>query len=277
LGSIVGLHAEDREFVQKKMAMLQTAGRFDPKAYYECRMDPSELNGVIQGVSIASETRCPLHIVHLGSAKGLKEIVKARSSGVDLTCETCAHYLAFSFEDLISMGSVLKTAPVVKTYEDSAALWNAVCDGTIDFVASDHAPCRDVEKNTGSIWTDYAGTPGTGLMFPYIFSEGYLKGRFDLSRLIQLTSSSAAKRFGLYPKKGAIAAGSDADFMIVDETKKWTVKGSSFFSKGHLTPFEGREFTGKVVTTICRGSVVYDHRSGFKVSPGYGKFVDRKH
>ncbi len=277
LGSIIGLHAEDRELVQRKMAILQTAGRFDPKAYYECRMDPSELNGVIQGVSIASETRCPLHIVHLGSAKGLKEIVKARSSGADLTCETCAHFLAFSFEDLVSMGAVLKTAPVVKTGEDSAALWNAICDGTIDFVASDHAPCRDVEKNTGSIWTDYAGNPGTGLMFPYVFSEGYSKGRFDLARLVELTSSSAAKRFGLYPKKGAIEVGSDADFMIVDENKKWTVKGSKFFSKGHLTPFEGREFTGKVVSTICRGSVVYDHKSGFKVSPGYGKFVDRKY
>jgi len=240
-------------------------------------MDPSELNGVIQGVSIASEMRCPLHIVHLGSAKGLKEIVKARSSGADLTCETCAHFLAFSFEDLVSMGAVLKTAPVVKTGEDSAALWNAICDGTIDFVASDHAPCRDVEKNTGSIWTDYAGNPGTGLMFPYVFSEGYSKGRIDLARLVELTSSSAAKRFGIYPKKGAIEVGSDADFIIVDENKKWTVKGSKFFSKGHLTPFEGREFTGKVLSTICRGSVVYDHKSGFKVSPGYGKFVDRKY
>lgn len=275
LGILVGLHAEDRDVVTSRTASLQTAGRYDPSAYYEARSDPAEVNGIRQGVAVAEESGCLLHVVHVGSAKGADIAVSARAKGIDVTLETCPHFLAFSHEDLKERGAVLKTSPVVKTKEDSAKLWNYLSDGKVDFVASDHAPCLAKEKNTGSIWTDYAGIPGTETLFPYVFSEGYSRGRLTLARLIEVTSTAAARRFGLYPRKGAIAKGSDADFVFVDPKREWKVRGDVFGSKGKLTPFEGFTFVGKPIRTVCRGTVVYENARGVVARPGYGRFVRR--
>ncbi len=275
LKMLVGLHAEDRDIVQRRTASLQTLGRFDTKAYYEARSDPAEIEGVRSGIAIAQETGCALHIVHVGSAAAAAAIVEARKKGTDISLETCPHYLAFSHEDLESRGAILKTAPVVKTAQDSQKLWEALANGGVDFLASDHAPCTPKEKESGSIWTDYSGISGTELLLQYPLSEGYCAGKLTLARLIEITSSNAAKRFGLYPRKGAIEPGTDADLTFIDPTKKWTVRGEAFGSKGKFTPFEGREFTGKVVRTMCRGTIVYEDGKGVTVAPGFGHFVRR--
>ncbi|MBT3181219.1 MAG: allantoinase AllB [Deltaproteobacteria bacterium] len=275
MGVLVGLHAEDRDLVQTRSAVLRTAGRFDPKAYYESRCDPAELNGIRQGVAIASETGCALHIVHVGSSEGAKHAIYSRKNGADITLETCIHFLEFSNDDLIERGSIVKTAPVVKTKKDSDTLWKLISSGGIDYLASDHAPCSEAEKNTGSIWTDYSGMPGTELMLPYIFSEGYSKGRLTLSRLIDVTSMAASRRYGLDYRKGRIEKGFDADFVFVDPDRKWIVEGRNLHSKGRMTPFEGREFTGKIVRTICRGNTIYEEVGGITTKPGFGEFIKR--
>lgn len=272
----IGLHAEDREMVTRQTAALQTAERFDAKAYYESRCDPAEASGIRQGVVIASETGCKLHIVHVGSADGAKDIVAARNDGADITFETCAHYLAFSKNDLIERGSIVKTAPVVKTKDDSKKLWEMIANGDVDFIASDHAPCTYEEKNTGSIWTDYAGMPGTELMFPYVLSEGYFGAKITLARLIELTSKNAAKRYGIDKYKGGIEKGKHADFVFIDTNKTKMIKGADLHSKGNLTPFEGREFKGRIMKTICRGEVAYDDENDICVKPGFGRFIKRE-
>lgn len=275
LGMVVGLHAEDRERVQKLTASLMTEGRRGPDAYYESRRDPAEADGMRQGAEIARETSCSLHIVHVGSGAGADSVVEMRKNGTEITMETCAHYLAFSHEDLIERGAIFKTSPVIKTKEDSAKLWKYLADGTVDFVASDHAPCTPQEKNTGSIWTDYAGISGTELMFPYALSEGYSAGRLTLARLVEVTSAAAARRFGIITRKGTIVPGSDADFVFIDPKRKWKVRGKDFMSKGKLTPFEGVQFTGKVVRTVCRGQTIYEDGRGIVAQPGYGQFIRR--
>lgn len=275
LSMVVGLHAEDRDRVQKLTASLMTEGRRGPDAYYEARSDPAEADGMKQGAALAQETGCALHIVHVASGAGADHVRELRAKGIDITMETCPHYLAFSYEDLIERGAVLKTSPVIKTREDSAKLWKHLAEGSIDFIASDHAPCTSEEKNTGSIWTDYAGIPGTELLFPYLFSEGYAGGRLSLRRLIEATSEAAAIRYGLYPRKGSLIAGSDADLIFIDEKRKWKVRGADLASKGKLTPFDGAEFTGKVVRTICRGQTVYDDAKGIEATPGFGQFIRR--
>ncbi|MFH0799672.1 MAG: allantoinase AllB [Pseudomonadota bacterium] len=275
LGLVVGLHAEDRDLVQRRTAGLQTLGRLDPKAYYEARCDPAEVDGVRQGLAVATETGCALHVVHVGSAKAADLVIEAKKNGANVTLETCIHYLAFSHEDFVAKGSILKTAPVVKTKEDSAKLWKYLVEGEIDFLSSDHSPCQAKEKETGSIWTDHGGISGTELLFPYALSEGYLKGRMTLARLVEVTSSAAARRFGLYPRKGAIAVDTDADFVFVNPDARWKVKGAAFGSKGKFTPFEGQEFTGKVVLTMCRGAVIYEDGKGIVAAPGFGRFVRR--
>ncbi|MFA4840044.1 MAG: amidohydrolase family protein, partial [Candidatus Neomarinimicrobiota bacterium] len=189
--------------------------------------------------------------------------------------ETCPHYLAFSNEDLIEQGSVLKTAPVVKTKEDSGRLWKALANGEIVFVASDHAPCPAEQKQTGSIWTDYGGISGTGTLLPFMYSEGYRKGRITLAQLVELTSMNAAKRFGLYPKKGAFQVGSDADFVVIDEKQTVTVHGGDFLSKGKLTPFENWQFAGKIAATYLRGRRIYSELEGVAENR-IGKWIRRK-
>ncbi|MFA4874445.1 MAG: allantoinase AllB [bacterium] len=275
LNMVLGLHAEDRDIVQRRTASLQVAGRRDAKAYYEARSDPAELEGARTGIAIAQETGCSLHIVHVGSAAAAAAAIEARKKGADITLETCPHYLAFSHDELEERGAILKTAPVVKTKDDSQKLWEALANGGIDFIASDHAPCTPKEKESGSIWTDYSGISGTELVLHYPLSDGYCAGRLTLARLVEVTSSASAKRYGLYPRKGAIVAGTDADLAFIDPSKKWTVRGENFASKGKFTPFEGREFTGRVVRTMCRGSFVYEEGKGVTVPPGYGNFVRR--
>jgi len=275
IGQLVALHAEDRERAQKLTASIMTAGQRDGKAYYESRKDPVESDGMKQGAEIAKETGCSLHIVHVGSAAGAKAAIEMRAKGADITMETCPHYLAFTHEDLEQKGAVYKTSPVIKTRQDADALWNHLASGEINFVASDHAPCKPEEKSTGSIWTDYSGVSGTQLLMPYVISEGLSKGRVTLARFIEITSLAAARRFGLDDRKGAIEPGMDADLTFIDPKKKWKVNGADFLSKGKLTPFEGMEFTGRIVRTMCRGATVFEDGKGITVTPGYGNFVRR--
>ncbi|MFA4973093.1 MAG: allantoinase AllB [bacterium] len=274
LGLLVALHAEDRERAQKLTASITTSGQRDGKAYYESRKDPVESDGIKQGAELARETGCSLHIVHVGSAGGAKAAIEMRAKGADITMETCPHYLAFTHDDLEQRGAVFKTSPVLKTRQDADALFGYLVSGEINYLASDHAPCRPEEKSTGSIWTDYSGISGTQLLMPYALSEGFSKGRLTLARFIEATSSAAAARYGL-TRKGAIEPGKDADLAFIDPKRKWTVRGSDFHSKGKLTPFEGAEFTGKVVRTICRGHTVFEEGKGITVESGYGHFVRR--
>ena len=194
---------------------------------------------------------------------------------VDVTTETCPHYLIFTCDDLAELGSLIKTAPVVKTAADRTALWTGLIEGMIDFLATDHAPCPLKEKQTGSGFNDYGGMPGNQLMLPFAFSEGYMKGRFSLARLIEVTSSNAAKRFGLYPRKGVLQKGSDADIALIDAKGHWDVKGSDLESKAKWTPFEGRRLDGRVVATLVRGEPVYTFEKGVVGGPGYGKWIKR--
>ena len=138
-------------------------------------------------------------------------------------------------------------------------------------MASDHAPAPEEQKDTGSVWTGYSGIPGTRTLLPYLFSEGYAKKRLNLKRFLQVTAENAARRYGLYGKKGSITIGKDADLVIIEPEEKWTVRGKDLYSKGKITPFEGMEWEGRVKKTILRGKVIYDDNKGILAEPGYGK------
>jgi allantoinase len=263
------LHAEDYEYVSAATAIERKAGD-GPLHYYRSRPEIAELLAVSTAISLAEATGADLHIVHIGTARAAELLAKSRVTG-----ETAPHYLAFSFDDFERMGSRLKTTPPVKPEANRDRLWELLADGTIDFVASDHAPCPAEEKATGSIWTDYAGMPGSGTMLPFLFSEGYLTGRITLRRLVEATSERAAERYGISHRKGSIALGKDADFCLMDPDGTWTVRGEAFYSKGKITPFEGMTLQGRVVKTLVRGRVVYDAREGIVVPGGYGVMLRR--
>jgi len=275
LGALVGLHAEDGRQIRERTKKLQAAGKKSLEDYYASRAEPAESDGVTIGVALAKSTHAKLHVVHLASGSGSNLIALAKQSGIDVSCETCPHYLAFTRDDFARLGAYLKTAPVVKTAADRDALWSALENGDIDFLATDHAPAPPEQKNTGNAWTDYGGIPGVELMLPFAFSEGYKKGRFSLARLIEITSSAAAKRFGFFPKKGAISTYSDADFVLIDPDAETLIEGAKLHSKAKWSVFEGMKFKGKIIATYLRGKKIFDANLDVVGRAGDGKWLRR--
>lgn len=268
-GTTILLHAEDLSYVAAATDYFMGKGK-DPVHYYRSRPEVAETLAICAALDLQDETGADLHIVHVSTATAAEMIANSPA-----TCETAPHYLEYDLDDFVRIGSPLKTTPPVKMAGNLELLWNYLGRGMIDFAASDHAPCPAAGKQTGSIWTDYAGMPGTGMLLPYLFSEGYRKGRLSLRRLVEVTSESAARRYALYPEKGAIKVGTDGDLVLIDPKESWKVVGENFLSKGHITPFEGRELQGLVERTIVRGKTVYRAGAGILVEGGYGRFLCR--
>ncbi len=282
LGRPILLHAEDLDYVTAATARVKTrrgSSKAEWSDYAESRAEPAELAAVATALALARGHEASLHIVHVGTAEAARSATAAGA-----TCETCAHYLAFTRDDFPRLGASLKTAPVVKSTHEREGLWALLAEGKIGFVASDHAPAPEAEKNTGDIWTAYGGIPGTGTMFPYLISEAWLSGRLGLRRFLEASSGAAAARYGLDARKGSVAAGKDADFVLVDPDGTTRIEGRRLLSKGRITPFEGMELKGRIESTWVRGTCVFDvhnfdknmdssDRSGILVEPGFGAYL----
>jgi allantoinase len=262
------LHAEDPDIVNELTAIEKEK---DDQwiNFYRSRPESAEISAVEKAIATARETKGHLHIVHVGTG----EAALMLKNVINVSGETAPHYLEFSYEDLERIGGALKTVPVVKAKENIERLWECLMDGTLAFIASDHAPAPSEQKNTGSAWDDYSGIPGTGTLFPYLYSEGLVKRQMPLSRFLEVTAENAAKQYRLWDRKGSIAVGKDADLIFVDPLENWNVRGCEFLSKGKITPFENRVFRGKIKKTMLRGKVIYNCETGINIEPGYGQFV----
>jgi len=258
LGIPTGVHAEDKALVLSLEGRLKEEGKKGPLDYAASRPASCEVSAVETLRDLCRKTGAPVHVVHVGSGSALDVIREARREGLPMTGETCPHYLEFTTQDLEEQGGKLKTAPVVKEASDRKSLWEGLKEGSLEFVATDHAPgVWPEEKATGSIWTDYGGVPGVELSLPYLYSEGVLKGRLDLQRLTEITAEAPARFFGISSRKGRIAPGFDADFAVLDEKATWTVRGENLHNLNRYTPLEGRNLTGRIARTVLRGKTVY--------------------
>ncbi len=277
LDLVCAVHAEDFYLVDYYCHLIQEMGREDPESWSEGRTYEAEPEAVWSVVGITEKVRNKLHIVHLSTKEGLNIIRWAKSHGVDVTTETCPQYLIFTAEDFKKMGSMLKIAPPLRKEEDREELWRGLKDGSIDFICTDHAAGKyPEEKSSPNIWKNYAGIPGTQLAVSIMFHYGYHEGRLTLNEIQKLMSENTAKRYGLYPQKGIIKVGSDADFTIVDLDKKWVVEPSKLESKGKYSPLAGKELKGQIYMTIVRGEVVYKGNKGIVGTKGYGKLIKTK-
>jgi allantoinase len=262
------LHAEDYETITHLEEVERSKGN-SWQNYARSRPAEAELIAIKNAVHLAEEAEASLHIVHVSTAAAAELI----AASPNVTGETCPHYLAFSEDDFETQGSLLKTAPVVKTKADAEALWQALRDGQLNFVTSDHAPAPASQKNTGSFWTDYSGIPGTGTLFPYLYSEALVKRKFPLSRFLEIIAENAAKRYFLDDRKGSIQKGKDADLILLNPKESWTVHSANFYSKGKLSPFDGMTFQGRIQQTLIRGIPVYSQSYGILAAPGFGQFL----
>lgn len=275
----VGVHAEDATVVAELEREIRARGGDGPADYAASRPVMAEVAAVRRIIDAARSTGAAAHIVHLSSGSALDLVAAARRDGVSITAETCPHFLQFTLDDLIRRGSVLKTAPVVKSMDDRERLWNAVAGGDISFIATDHAPAQwPEEKHTGSIWTDYGGVPGVETMLAFLYSEGVAGHRITLERLAEITAAAPARFFGIDHRKGALAEGLDADFVVFDDNVRWTVTGAKMHNLNRYTAFEGFELTGRVRATYLRGEAVYERRPDGRelfAPAGCGRWLQR--
>ncbi len=278
LGIPVGVHAEDRELVLAATRRIREAGGDGPLDYAASRPAEAEIRAARTVVAACRATGARAHVVHVASVGAVEVLGSARREGLAVSAETCPHFLAHTVEDLERLGSLLKTAPVVKSAADREGLWRALASGELAFVASDHAAgVWPEEKNTGSIWTDYGGVPGVELLLPYLFSEGVGRGRLTLERLVEVTATAPAEFLGIGRRKGRLAPGYDADLAVLDPEERWTVRAAELHNKNRYTPLEGWELVGRVRETWVRGRrVFWRDAAGDHLAEPSGRWIRRE-
>ena len=271
LGLRVAVHAENNGILQHLIGRLRAAGRSDPLAHVESRPEICAVEAVSRAVAFAAWTRARLHICHESCADVLPVLRAAKGRGVDVTVETCPHYLLFTAEDMHRLGPVLRMNPPVRPAGHGEALWAGLRDGVIDMLATDHSPHTVEEKTRPDIWQAISGFPGVETAVPLMLTQ-VIAGRLTLERYVELTSASPARAWGLYPRKGALRVGSDADLVVVDLARRGVVRAEALHSRSKITPFEGMPVQGLPVCTIVRGRVVV--RDGELLgTPGWGRPV----
>jgi dihydroorotase len=258
LGRRVAVHAENDSIVRYLVDKLRSEGRVYPRAHYESRPQIAEEEAIGRAMLYAKERTCPLHIAHLSSEGGAELVRNAKVGGLPVTSETAPHYLLLDDGMYARLGSLMKINPSVKTPTDRAALWRAVNDGTVDLISSDHSPHTLEEKTTEAIFDAPSGFPGLETSVPVMLTQ-VNKGLLSLNKYVQLSSENPARVWGIFPRKGCVEVGSDADLTIVDLKSKSKVDPARFYSKAKWSPFEGYDLQGAPVYTISRGAVVMDH------------------
>jgi len=276
LGNVVGVHAENEYVTSLLGQQLRDAGRFDRAAWSESRPPSTELEAILRACYWAGVAESNLHIVHITIADGMRAVAQAKKNGVRVSSETCPHYLFFDQDDFESIGPAAKCAPPLRSRGEVEALWTCVLDGLVDVIASDHSPCLWEDKAAGmeNIWKAWGGISGVQTMLPTILTEGVHKRNLPLPDLARMMSANPARIFGLYPKKGSLLPGADADLTIVDLEPEWTLTLEDLLYKNKHSAYVGYSFKGKVLRTYVRGTLVYQDGQ-IATQPGHGKALNR--
>jgi dihydropyrimidinase/allantoinase len=253
----LSLHCEHAEIIRTFLDEVQAEGLEGLEAYHRARPPFQERLAIAEATLLADETKCPINLLHLSSAEALSGGLKARRDypDLDVKLETTLHHLALTYDDPHGIQSA-KVNPPIRSRHDVDTLWAAVLEGDIDQVVSDHA-CCDLSQKQGGTWEALPGFGGTSLIYPVLVSEGYHKRRLPLQRIAELASAGPARNFGLYPRKGNIAVGSDADLTIVDPNVQAPVTLDRLLSAQDHSPFEGFQIKGWPTHTIRAGRVVF--------------------
>jgi dihydroorotase len=273
-GLRIALHAETASIMAHREKRLQAAGRTDPLAHLASRPAVVAIEAVSRAAILAEWTGARIHILHISSADELRPLREAKARGVDVTGETCPHYLLFDEGAYADHRSVIRVNPPVRERRHQTGLWEGLRDGTIDMIATDHAPHSPAEKLRNDIWTVDCGFPGVETQMPLMLTQ-VRAGRLSLCDYVRLTSTNPAKAFGLYPGKGALVPSSDADITLVDLARGDTIAAEKFESRSKITPFEGMQVVGLPIHTLVRGRFVMQDRKIVGDTKGWGRSVHR--
>ncbi|KUG24782.1 allantoinase [hydrocarbon metagenome] len=274
-GKPMSVHAEDKSLVVSRREAFQKENKNSWKEYCTARDVEAEQVAIEHIKNISEKTGCRIHVVHLSSKAGMELVRTASKQNINLTSETCPHYLYFTQQDFENdkIKNYLKTAPPVKFEEDKNALWEALSNDELEFVTTDHAGCNpNEEKISDNFWKVYGGIPGVEHRVSFLFSEGFLKKRLTIEQTIKLLSTNAAKFFNL-TDKGELKKDKDADFVSIDLWNSQVVSEEDMHSKGKYTPFEGVTFSAVVKQTYLRGEEIMNRDENKFGNIGYGKFI----
>jgi dihydropyrimidinase len=240
------------------------------EAFVDTRPAILEAEAVHRAIAMAQVACCPLYIPHVSARLALDEITRAKMRGFRVYGETCPQYLNLTNDDLLRQGPLLKIGPPLRSEEDRNALWRGLAEGSIDTVASDHAPKG--KRIDDDFFAAPYGSPQVETMLPLLFHGSVAEGRMTLSRLVRVMCENPARLFGMYPKKGALEVGSDADLVIVDPEAAWTISHATQHSNAPYTAYEGRKVLGRPILTMQRGEVVVENGK-MKGRRGGGRFL----
>jgi allantoinase len=275
LGGVVTVHAENDTLIYHLKEKFKKQGKNDIEAFIESHPLYAELEAIQRFIFLAGlAPGAGAHIAHMSVPEGAEEVKYARAEGIDISVETCPQYLGLNTDILFEKGGIAKCDPPARPQEVVDYLWEYVLDGTIDMIASDHSPHPFEKKVVPLDEFDKANNGCNGLqtMIPVIIDEGIIKRDMSLPLFARFTAYNAARRFGLYPEKGALEIGADADFYILNLDGQWLCKAEDLYYTNKHSAFDGRLFNGKIETTYVRGVKVFDGEQ-IVAEPGHGKFV----
>lgn len=269
-GGLAMVHAESGLVTDYLEDRSLKRGEDQKEVFLKTRPDYLEAEAIFRAVSVGAVMNCPLYIVHLSTTRGLDVIQKMVGDGQTVYVETCPQYLTMTDEVLQKLGPLAKIGPPLRTEADRRGLWRGIQAGTVNVIASDHAP-KDKKKEDPFFEAPY-GSPQAETMLTVTYDEGVNMGRIGPSRLVELLCENPAKIFGLYPAKGAIQKGSDADLLLFNPNELFTISRKNQHSGAPYTLYEGRTCLGKPTFTMQRGRVVLENGE-LKQKPGAAKFL----
>lgn len=268
LGRVVAVHAESDALTGRLAARAIAAGQLSARDYAASRPVLAELEAIQRALLFAHATGCKLHVVHVSSGRGVALIAEARAQGVDVSCETCPHYLVLGEEDMERLGAAAKCAPPLRDSATQQELWARLLAGQIDLIASDHSPAPPALKGLAdaqavgaaaqqeSFFGLWGGIAGVQATLELLVSAGHHKRGLPLSTLAALTATTVAARFGIAGRKGALEVGRDADLALLDLQADWTLRREDLLDRHRLSPYVGLAGRGRVVHTVRRGEQI---------------------
>ncbi len=270
-GNVLAIHAENSDLMHRLAENVEDKTSNDYDVFLSSRPQLAEVLTVQTAIEFSRDLGTRLHILHVTSKRSVELIRAAQKEGLSVTAETCPHYLFLTNESYKEIGPVMKVFPLVKEKEDQDEIWRGIADGTISSVCSDHAPHTEEEKS-GNLWTMPAGMCGVETIVPLMLNA-VNEGRLSILKFAQLLSSNPAKNFDIFPKKGSLMVGTDADITIIDMGKDWTIKREELHSKSKITAYDGFDVVGKPVQTIVRGETIM--KDNEIINTRVGKLVKR--